>query len=379
MRLLSVHKAKGLEYPVVVIPDVGRGHARNERGRSREAQARWLPHEASGFVAARLTDGSTNLAWAKLAGLDRRHEMAEEKRVLYVACTRAREKLILVNSEMGKGAAPWRDALAALGYHLRDGIPAGGPLGAEGVTHRIVESGAPSDRRGPVALDPIFGDAARGWQAVAASAAGSAAPPLRRPTGEREAREDEDRERRLFDDTGRAAGGRRDGTRAAVARCAGSAVHVALEGWNFAEGAALKREARAAAERLADLEVAPLRGEIVEEVEEILDGFLVSALPARLAGLAILGREIPVLFDDGKNGGGVWRGYCDLVYRDADGGVVVADYKTSRTESDEAAAEAARAYGPQLAVYRGAIERAIPGAVVRAEILFVRSGRVVRL
>ena len=88
----------------------------------------------------------------------------------------------------------------------------------------------------------------------------------------------------------------------------------------------------------------------------------------------MMGREVPVILADA--GGSAWSGYCDLVYRDGDGVIVVADYKTDRVADDAAVAELVARYRPQLAVYRDALARALPGAKIRAEILFVRTGTI---
>ena len=69
-----------------------------------------------------------------------------------------------------------------------------------------------------------------------------------------------------------------------------------------------------------------------------------------------------------------WRGTIDLIYREADGGLVVADYKT-----DSSLEGAAERHAPQIGVYVRALERAIPGARVRAELWMLRSGTLLAL
>jgi ATP-dependent helicase/nuclease subunit A len=380
VRLLSVHKAKGLEYPVVILPDVGRrSHAPAPGG---EARAAWLRDESGGFLAVSLDAGVTNLAWAKLAEADRLHDAAEEKRVFYVACTRARERLILVNSDLSTKAAPWRDALAAVGYQARGGVPEPGLLGSGRIDHRIVEPSVAESPTGAAALDPIWSEAARTFEMAADAARSGAAAILRRPTGEREEAgeriEDAVEEGESAPPPRRAAGSGRD-----AARLAGSAVHEALASWDFRDAGALRASARRAAERLAgddrgtgrgDAAATGLARETIAETGAIVEAFLATDLPARLASATILGREIPVLHQDGD--GAIWRGYCDLVYRDAEGWIVVADYKTDRIDGDASFAEAVRRYRPQIETYRRALTRALQGPGVRSEILFLRTGRV---
>ncbi|MEK7799924.1 MAG: PD-(D/E)XK nuclease family protein, partial [Acidobacteriota bacterium] len=85
--------------------------------------------------------------------------------------------------------------------------------------------------------------------------------------------------------------------------------------------------------------------------------------------------EVPLLFRDGQ--GVTWSGVCDLVYRDEDSGIVVADYKTERLEEEPRSA--AERYRAQMLVYVEALRRALPAETVRGEIIFVRPGISVAL
>ena len=68
-------------------------------------------------------------------------------------------------------------------------------------------------------------------------------------------------------------------------------------------------------------------------------------------------------------------GVLDLLYRDADGSIVVADYKTDRNADPR---EAAERYAPQLALYAETVRRALNlGASPRAEIWLLRTGEAV--
>ncbi len=377
VRLLSVHKAKGLEYPVVFVPDLGR--EAKESGLNL-TEAAWVRRDGEAFLAVRLADGTTNAAWVLHREATRLHEAAEEKRVFYVACTRARERLILLNSSPGR-KAPWRDALARIGYALDEagGFPEDGPLLEGRVVHRRVEPRLPEAVPPARSVDGRWREAAARFAAVAEAARASAAPPVRWPAGSREtllAAADDRAER-----AGRPR--RRTGTTVDrdVLRRAGTAVHAALERWDFQNGELLRRLAREEALRGARLEepdatsARDLGGAVAAEALRIVEGFLASPLPARLAGEEILGREVPILFRD--EGGTTWIGACDLVYRDREGRVVAADYKTDRVEGDPR--RAAEPYRQQLAVYREALGRALPASKVRAEVLFVRSGIAVAI
>jgi ATP-dependent helicase/nuclease subunit A len=156
-------------------------------------------------------------------------------------------------------------------------------------------------------------------------------------------------------------------------------VHAALAACDdLRDSKALVASATAAARHLAargPSRPAAEAARIEEEIRRILDGFSRSALPARLAAASILSREAPILHRD--TAGQAWSGTCDLLFRD-DEGLVVADYKTDDAAEDAAEA-AARDYGAQMRVYCDAMRAAFPGEAVRAEILFVRSGRAVRI
>ena len=91
VRLMTIHRAKGLEFPVVCVADLGRqGGGRTER----------LLLGADGAVGLRLSTpggGATvpALAFERLAAETAANEDAEERRLFYVAMTRACDRLIL--------------------------------------------------------------------------------------------------------------------------------------------------------------------------------------------------------------------------------------------------------------------------------------------
>lgn len=96
VRIMSIHKSKGLEFPVVFIGGLGR------RFQFRDIQQDFLLDKAYG-LAFPVVDGQLEIKYPTVAqrviGQKKRLELLqEEKRILYVAMTRARERLYLIGS-----------------------------------------------------------------------------------------------------------------------------------------------------------------------------------------------------------------------------------------------------------------------------------------
>jgi len=92
VQLMSIHAAKGLEFPVLVVADIGR-QKRNEPGSS------YSIHDPAIGMVVKVRDDKGD--WQTPAGycwgkwLFQQMEEAERKRLFYVACTRAADRLIL--------------------------------------------------------------------------------------------------------------------------------------------------------------------------------------------------------------------------------------------------------------------------------------------
>ena len=99
VKITSIHKSKGLEFPVVLVCGLGK------RFNLRDTQGRLLFHNELG-VGAKTLDlesrvHSDTLKRLAISAKLRQESLSEELRILYVAMTRAREKLILIG-EKGK-------------------------------------------------------------------------------------------------------------------------------------------------------------------------------------------------------------------------------------------------------------------------------------
>jgi ATP-dependent exoDNAse (exonuclease V) beta subunit len=86
VRIMTVHKAKGLEFPVVILVDPAAPAAQREPSRWVDADRRLWVTPLAGCVPAELLEHRADI---------RRHDEEEALRLLYVAATRARELLVV--------------------------------------------------------------------------------------------------------------------------------------------------------------------------------------------------------------------------------------------------------------------------------------------
>jgi ATP-dependent helicase/nuclease subunit A len=339
VRLLTIHGAKGLEFEIVLLPDLA--WYKSSLPRSVEVEL----VRAQGALAV-ATRAGISTSWLDFEAELALHETAELGRLFYVATTRARERLIFVDS-----------------YRKRAGARAGTLLEFLSGFVQVRDVGEPGDARLP--LEPAPAATLQAAQARARAALDVAHThmyaPFRSPSDLRD-------DRIAADETAATPRALPD-LAAERARAIGVLAHEALERWDFRDADALRRLARDAALRAArrgGLDAASLESEAASLAASIL----ASDLPAHLAGVEVLGRELPMLFRD--DDGTPWSGTLDLLYRDASGQLVVADYKTDRAPD----AEARASYRAQLDVYARAVARALPGERAPcAELIFLRSGR----
>jgi ATP-dependent helicase/nuclease subunit A len=107
VRIMSIHKSKGLEFPVVFLSGCGK------RFNFQDMNKNILLHQDLGF-GPDVVDLKLRLSWPSAAKLAIREKikaetLSEEMRILYVAMTRAKEKLIITGSvpDYHKAGSRW--------------------------------------------------------------------------------------------------------------------------------------------------------------------------------------------------------------------------------------------------------------------------------
>ncbi len=120
VRIMSIHKSKGLEFPVVFVAGLAKPFNRQD------LNGNFLLHKQLGF-GPKFVDTDLRIAYPTLPALAIRRRMrlemlAEEMRVLYVALTRAKEKLYLIGTvkNMDKQLQTWGQQLDGGGWLLPD-------------------------------------------------------------------------------------------------------------------------------------------------------------------------------------------------------------------------------------------------------------------
>ncbi len=386
VRVMTVHAAKGLEFEIVAVGDLGRN-----------LQLGWTPLRVApgedrpdggeamrvGVQLGRLGRPSERLGdYQELTDLAAAREAEEEARLAYVAATRAKRRLLLSGTfnpkKLEEEPIRRKPITQQLIRSLLDGdckerdveIPA---AGAECPTGRLrVRVSAPGPGTGAELLAP------RGREAPVEAPAGSE-PPLRRPEvppaligglsysalsgfencgyrfyvervlGIREP------ELALADGDGRAA----PEVRSRFGP--GLAVHSLLE-WSARNRWREPDEDRvAAALREQGLEGA---GETLGQALGLVRAFLGSDLREEI-GDARVSAEVPFVI---SIGGTLIRGSIDLLVERPDGSVLVVDYKTDRLESRDPA-DVVERYSVQRDLY--ALAAAARGTPVRTAYVFL--------
>ena len=123
VRIMTIHRSKGLEFPVVFLADMGK------RFNLQDTRAAAICHKNLG-IGIQHYDKIHRLRWPSLywyavKAAAERESRAEEARLLYVAMTRARDKLYLtaVRKDIGKDITAYSTPLAGTGNQTVSPLP----------------------------------------------------------------------------------------------------------------------------------------------------------------------------------------------------------------------------------------------------------------
>ena len=354
VRLLTAHKSKGLQWPVVVLPDLAR---RTNWRREAKDFALIRDQRGSRLLIGREPFESPSLPLHEFR--EKEHDAAERLRLLYVAMTRAEDRLLLSYCSKQKGASlstqPWGRAFGRLGFDPKSQLPDGHPLHAH-LLHRVGE--LPDDcEPGAVNVTPpaLLAQRVTAWNDCRTQALDLLRPRLRAPSHPIEYQGSDPR----YSIREKPAGG-------VDAAELGTLVHAYL-------ACQQQNEVDLDTGRLQTLE--PRSEELRNAAAEILRVWLRSDLAERFAKARILGRELPLLYRDTE--GTSWQGSMDLVIEE-DGEILVVDFKTDRV-SKEQLPEKAALYDHQLHIYADALQSAWQlEKLPQRELWFVRPGLVWR-
>lgn len=380
VHVLTIHKAKGLEFPVVILPGLHQG-ARGQ-GRSRLIGHDW----SSGLYGLWLADGrAQTLGSVLVQSKQQAREEAEQRRVLYVGMTRAKDRLVLSG---GVTRRTGQDTTLSL---LREIVESGlgdpavsrltigdavigqtvAPAQASGQLPRVGWTGGlkPADRDSPV-IESWTGRTER-WRAA------QGRPRFLTPSGMTEA---------MSVSRPWKGGGSGQGRSRRISQVIGQLAHYLLEQWDF--GASLD-EFPSVIATLCRSQLPPDceadRTQIQAELEGLFEAFGRSEPYRSLQRAELLGREVPFSIPWAPGEGRASRtdrpslqvmtGTIDVVYR-LDGQVWVADYKTDAAENHELPELAGR-YAWQAQVYRAAVRQALAVEQVGFQFIFLRQGLMI--
>jgi ATP-dependent helicase/nuclease subunit A len=111
VRIMSIHASKGLEFPVVFLPDLGKMHNLGDAKGS-------ILIDRAAFLGLSAIDEHKQIRYPSLAQVMvkrrmLRQSLAEELRLLYVAMTRAKEHLVLIGTSDAANVEKWKEQWAA--------------------------------------------------------------------------------------------------------------------------------------------------------------------------------------------------------------------------------------------------------------------------
>jgi ATP-dependent helicase/nuclease subunit A len=369
VRIMSIHKAKGLEFPIVILAGCQTG---TEGRYSAEAESTF--DWSTGLTGTRVGQ-TTDLTGLYIAEKNRLRNAEEQKRLLYVAMTRAKEHLIISCAPTNRRSGGSFQAM--LDTTLNDMI-----AGAESSTRVALGKGiveievvnqslsAPSHAPAKAKRSkkkPNWQPYVDTWAARTANyeKAQQTTPFLTPTLLKRQEEESTEAGDKLNTQP----------PRKTPALVVGDLTHRFLQTWPFGgETSNLAGQLRAFIDGALPAEFASDRAAIETELHEILDIYFNSKVYSELKAAKILGREVPLLM---PWNGQIMEGVIDLIY-EKNGLLYLADYKTDRIKRSELRAGAER-YRQQREIYVEAARKSLGRQVAAFKLIFLRLGEAIEV
>ena len=336
VRIMTIHRAKGLEAPIVVLYDcLDRFSPRVDA----------VPLREEGKIALGFVKDCQPPDWDVLARLEEARLLEETHRLRYVACTRARDWLVVpIPPQTEKTGDFWHDIVRELSAQDKDVVRL--DAGAVALPEERDDHPAGLEPDSEIPEDLREFEARR--SALIASASDLTPTPI--PIREDAARESPPAvEPPEF-----------------VGRVFGSFVHRLLELADFSRPDSVRKIAPSVASAF------PLSREAVARAEAQAEAALSLPIMREAARAARVFREVPISYVEEDR---LLEGVCDLAFEDESGWVVV-DYKTEAIGEDQVLAQAAH-HAAQLRRYARGLALASGSHQSRRFVVFTSLGRQV--
>ena len=344
VRILTIHGAKGLEFPVTVVSGLTTQLARPARGPT-------VAFPPGRPPAIRLRAGVESGGFEQWQPIDEQMDEHERLRLLYVACTRARDHLIVSLTRLA--GSKRRTAASIL---AEAGAAGAGAVRLKTAKRTPTTRGSAMPAPAPEVLAPLLDRET--WLAERAAAlARAAAPEAVSATGlARSAAESDDPGLAKAEPDLELPPWKKGRYGTAVGR----AVHAVLQTVDLATG-----------EGLEDLARAQTTAEGVDSRRADVVRLARAGLATSVARAAAASRHWRELWVAAPVAGRLVEGYIDLLYEGPDG-LVVVDWKTDRVESDDDTSALLARYRLQGAGYAAAVEAVTGQPVARMVFGFLR-------
>jgi ATP-dependent exoDNAse (exonuclease V) beta subunit len=366
VRLLTVHSSKGLEFPVTAVFDLARGE---------NPQRPDLVVHPDGEVAlkpnARAKKGLTHSRYVSILEHLKRRSEGESYRLLYVALTRAKDRLIMTGSTTNKPRA-WLDTLLNKLQLLEkpDGMP-----GIE-VLHHAVKPFETPEMPEALILEPRFSADIELAKTRFARPARRVRAPSKAPEASGTPEQPEladmtELDMEIPDEIPNTALETEFMGIPESDRVIGTLTHYAIA--ENLEPHNLQHQQVLAAQYLLHPYSDEERQTMLERAWWLIARYQ-ALYPDRLERLQDFA-ELPFAF---VRNGTTWQGLIDRLYQESNGQWILEDFKTDDVP-DEALPQRVRAYHRQLALYREAIKLARPDLSPEVRITFLVHGVILKL